>query len=69
MAQIDKIHRKVVVNDAGEPTDVIIPWDEYREIVEVLGLDLDETTRQELQQAQGDRESGNGDAFLSIDEL
>ncbi|HEX9755645.1 MAG TPA: hypothetical protein VGA42_08040 [Gemmatimonadales bacterium] len=69
MAQIDKIHHKVVINDAGEPTDVIIPWSEYREIVEVLGLDLDEAVREELQQAQRDRQAGTRDAYLDVDEL
>ncbi len=69
MAQIDKIHRRVVVNDAGEPTDVIIPWQEYREIVEVLGLDLDAVTREELRRARADRHSGDQGAYLDLDEL
>jgi hypothetical protein len=47
---IRKIHRKLVVDDQGMPTEVIIPWKEYREIEELLGLDLDVDARDDLRQ-------------------
>ncbi|NEP80452.1 MAG: hypothetical protein F6K39_21155 [Okeania sp. SIO3B3] len=34
-----QIHKKVVVDDAGEPQEVIIPWSEFQQIEEMLGLD------------------------------
>lgn len=34
------IHRKIVVDEHGNPQEVIIPWDEFQGIAEILGLDL-----------------------------
>jgi PHD/YefM family antitoxin component YafN of YafNO toxin-antitoxin module len=34
-----EIHKKVVVDDAGTPQEVIIPWAEFQQIQEILGLD------------------------------
>lgn len=34
-----EIHKKVVVDDAGIPQEVIIPWAEFQQIQEILGLD------------------------------
>ncbi len=38
------IHKKLIVDDMGNPTDVIIPWAEFQEISQMLALDLDEAT-------------------------
>ena len=35
------IHKKMVVDQDGTPQEVIIPWEEFRQIEELLGLDLD----------------------------
>jgi PHD/YefM family antitoxin component YafN of YafNO toxin-antitoxin module len=66
---IRKIHRKLVVDDQGMPTEVIIPWKEYREIEELLGLDLDANARDDLKKARQDREAGNKKAFVDIDSI
>ena len=46
------IEKKLVVNGAGEPQEVIITWAQYQQIVEMLGLDLDEEAVGDLRQAQ-----------------
>ena len=61
------IHKKIVTHEKGKPSDVIIPWDEFQEIVELLGLDLDEKAVGDLQQARKDRESGNKSAYIDLD--
>ena len=33
-----EIHKKVVVDDAGAPQEVIIPWAEFQQLQEILGL-------------------------------
>lgn len=33
-----EIHKKVVVDDSGAPQEVIIPWAEFLQIEEILGL-------------------------------
>ncbi len=64
-----EIHEKLVVDKQGNPHEVIIPWDEFREIVEILGLDLDDKAIEDLHQAKKDREQGNKDAYIDLDEL
>ena len=48
------IHKKVVVDDAGSPQEVIIPWAEFQEIEELLGLDLEPEVAEQLADAKRD---------------
>ena len=52
------VHKKIVIDKKGKPTEVIIPWKEYKEIEELLGLDLDKKAIEGLKQARRDREKG-----------
>ncbi|MFB3133662.1 MAG: hypothetical protein ACE10K_14185 [Rhodothermales bacterium] len=63
------IHRKIVVDEDGNPQEVIIPWDEFQEIVEMLGLDLNEGAIEDLNQARKDRVGGNLDAYIDLSDL
>ena len=47
----------------------IIPWDEFQEIVEMLGLDLDEEAIEDLKQARKDRALGNTDVYTDLSDL
>ncbi len=64
-----RIHRKLVVDERGLPTEVIIPWQEYREIEELLGLDLDAAACDDLKKARQDREAGKEDAFVDLESI
>ena len=44
------VHKKLVVDEQGNPTEVIIPWAEFVEIAELLGLDLNEEAVRDLEQ-------------------
>jgi PHD/YefM family antitoxin component YafN of YafNO toxin-antitoxin module len=63
------IHKKIVVDEQGNPQEVIIPWDEFQEIAEILGLDLDSEALEDLRQAREDRETGNHEAYIDLDSL
>ncbi|MBI5789689.1 MAG: hypothetical protein HZA78_12630 [Candidatus Schekmanbacteria bacterium] len=63
------IHRKLVVDNYGRPTEVIIPWNEYREMEELLGLDLDKRAVSDLKQAQADRAKGKKEAYVDINSI
>ena len=63
------IHRKIVVDEHGNPQEVIIPWDEFQGIAEILGLDFDSAALEDLRQAREDRENGRHDAFMDLDDL
>ena len=63
------IHKKLVVDEHGKPVEVIISWDEYKEMEELLGLDLDERAISDLKQARNDRANGKKEACLDLDSI
>ncbi len=63
------IHKKLVLDEKGKPTEVIIHWDEYKEMEELLGLDLDKTAIEDLEQARKDRAKGKKDAYSDLDSI
>ena len=63
------IQKKIVVDEAGNPQEVIIPWAQFCELMEELGLDLDEEASADLRAAQSDWKSGNADAFTPLSEF
>ena len=63
------IHKKIVLDENSNPSAVIIPWDEFQEIEELLGLDLDKRAIKELREARRDRESGKVEHYVPLDEL
>ena len=63
------IHKKIVVDEQGNPQEVIIPWNEFQEIAEILGLDLDSEALEDLSQARKDREIGKHEAYIDLDRL
>ena len=63
------LHKKIVVDEQGKPMEVIIPWDEYKELEEILGLDLDQEAIEDLNQARKDRSRGKKDAYVDLDSI
>lgn len=63
------INKRFIVDEKGNPKDVVIPLENFREIEELLGLDLDDKTINDLREARIDRESGNENAYLSLDSI
>lgn len=63
------VHKKVVVDNNGNPMEVIIPWEEYKEIEESLGLDLTQEAIEDLKQAKIDRENSNMDAYVDLESI
>jgi PHD/YefM family antitoxin component YafN of YafNO toxin-antitoxin module len=63
------INKKYIVDEQGNPKEVIIPFDDFRKIEELLGWDLDEETVQQLREAKKDRERGNKEAYVNLDSI
>ena len=57
------INKKYIVDEQGNPKEVVIPFDDFRKIEELLGWDFDEETVQQLREAKRDRERGNKEAY------
>jgi PHD/YefM family antitoxin component YafN of YafNO toxin-antitoxin module len=63
------IQKKLVIDEQGQPQEVIISWQQYQVISEMLGLDLDKEAIEDLRQARQDRATRNRDAYVRLDAL
>ena len=52
------IQKKLVVDERGRPQEVIISWAQYQQIIEMIGLDLNDATLADLREARQDRQAG-----------
>ncbi len=69
LLRMTAIQKKIVIDEHGEPQEVIIPWRQFCEISEALGLDLDATEQAELREAIDDSRARRREAFTALDEL
>ena len=63
------IDKKYIVDEHGNPKEVIIPIEHFRKMEELLGWDLDEEAVQQLREAKVDREKGNREAYIDLDSI
>jgi PHD/YefM family antitoxin component YafN of YafNO toxin-antitoxin module len=63
------IRKKIVVDERGKPREVIIPWSQFCEMAEALGLDLDARARADLRAARRDLKRRRSSAFKPLSEL
>ena len=63
------INKKYIVDEQGNPKEVIIPFEDFRKIEELLGWDFDEETIQQLHEAKRNRERGNKEAYVDLDSI
>jgi hypothetical protein len=64
-----RIRKEYIIDEAGNPTKVIIPLADFRLLEEMLGLDLDAEALDDLLQARHDREENRKNAYLDLDDL
>ena len=50
------LNKKFVYDEKGNPVEVIIPYEQFKEIEEILGLDLEPEVKEHLRKARIDRE-------------
>ncbi|MBW1708200.1 MAG: hypothetical protein JRJ86_24105 [Deltaproteobacteria bacterium] len=63
------VNKRYIVDEQGNPKEVIIPVEDFRKIEELLGWDLDGEAVQQLREARRDRESGKKDAYVDLDSI
>lgn len=66
---MNAIRKKIVLDARGNPTEVIIPWSQFKAMAEALGLDLDTPAKQDLRTTRRDWKKQKKSAFISISEL
>jgi PHD/YefM family antitoxin component YafN of YafNO toxin-antitoxin module len=60
------INKRYIVDEEGNPKEVVISLDDYRRMEELLGWDLDDKTVKQLREARKDRASGQEEAYLDM---
>ncbi|MES0350581.1 MAG: hypothetical protein ABUK19_07655 [Desulfobacteria bacterium] len=60
------INKRYIVDEEGNPKEVVIPLDDYRKMEELLGWDLDDKTMKQLREAKKDRASGKKEAYVDL---
>ena len=63
------IHKKIVVDERGKPQSVLIPWEEFCELSEALGLDLDKRAKADLRATRHDLKRRKTTAFKPLSEI
>ena len=63
------IEKEIIFDENGEPKSVVIPWSEFCDISDTLGLDLDEEARKDLRAARSDWDAGKKDSFVPLSEF
>ena len=63
------LRKRIVVDEKGNPTDVIISWAQFRELSEALGLDLDDKAKADLRSTRRDLKRANPAAFKPLSSL
>jgi PHD/YefM family antitoxin component YafN of YafNO toxin-antitoxin module len=61
------INSQILLGEDGKPSAVQIPYDQFVEIAEALGLDLPDGEAEELREALADSRAGRRKAFTSLD--
>lgn len=67
--KMKNINKKFIVDEKGNPKEVIILLEDFKKIEELLGLDLDENAINDLRKARIDRETGNKNAYVDLDSV
>ena len=62
------LNKKFIYDEKGNPVEVIIPYEQYKEIEEVLGLDLEPEVKEHLRKARIDRELNQAE-YVDLDEI
>lgn len=61
------INSQILLGEDGKPSAVQIPYDQFVEIAETLGLDLTDSEAEELRGALADSRAGRRETFVSLD--
>jgi len=64
-----RINKKYIVDEQGKPKEVVLLLKDFLRIEELLGLDLDDKTVDQLRKAKKDRQRGKKDAYLDLDSI
>jgi hypothetical protein len=63
------IEKRYIVDEQGNPKEVVISLEDFKKIEELLGWDLGDDEVKQLREARRDREPGNKDAYVDLESV
>jgi len=63
------IKKRYITDEKGNPKEVVLLLKDFKKIEELLGLDFDLETVNQLHEARKDRERGNRAAYIDLDSI
>ena len=63
------IRRKLILDENGDPAEVVIPYAQFVEMIEIYGLDLSDSEESDLREALADSRTGRREAFGSASDV
>ena len=66
---MNAVPKRIVLDEQGQPLEVIVPWAAFCEIAETLGWDLDDEAEADLRECRRDLETGQRQAFVPLASL
>ncbi len=63
------LEKSVRYDRSGKPLEVVIPYEQFIDFIEVHGYDLSEGEKLELRESVADSEADNRDAFVSLEAI
>ncbi len=60
------IRKKIVYDEKGNPTDVLISWEDFKKIEETLGFDLENEVKEHLKKIKNKKSTED---YINLEEL
>jgi hypothetical protein len=63
------LQKSIRYDRCGKPLEVVIPYEEFIDFIEVYGLDLTNDEKVSIREAKADREAGRRENFISLEDI
>ena len=63
------LQKSIRYDRSGKPLEVVIPYEEFVDFIELNGLDLTKVEKDSIREAKADRDAGRMENFVSLEDL
>ena len=63
------LQKSIRYDRGGKPLEVVIPYEEFVDFIELNGLDLTKDEKDSIREAKADRDAGRMENFVSLEDL
>lgn len=63
------LQKSIRYDRGGKPLEVVIPYEEFVDFIELNGLDLTKDEKDSIREAKADRDAGRMENLVSLEDL